>query len=168
MKHLLLLSGFIGVFFQFYYVYHLPAHLATHFGTGGLPNGWMSREWNLILSVCVLFFNTLLFLFLPVLIRKLPTRYISFPRRDYWFSPDRKEETLNLMTPWLLAIGLLTNLFLMGVFHLVFLANIKYPPRLDESYFFWILGLYLLSTVIYLILLYRRFGRVPKKEGDIL
>ncbi|RMG02579.1 MAG: DUF1648 domain-containing protein [Nitrospirae bacterium] len=166
-KHLLLLSGALGVFLQFYYTYHLPPHVATHFGAGGLPNGWMSREGNLALSVCVFVFNTLFFFFLPAIVRKLPTRLISFPKRDYWFSPEKREETLHLTTPWIHAIGFITNLFLMGVFHLAFLANLEKPPKLDERSFFLMLGLYLLTVAIYTALIYRRFGKVPKKEGDI-
>src|SRR2546422_4219941 len=39
----------------------LPPRMITHFGTGGRPNGWMSREGALTFSLGLLFFVLILF-----------------------------------------------------------------------------------------------------------
>ncbi len=61
------------------------------------------------------------------MMNKIPLKYISFPKKDYWLSDERRNESIPVMESWLSFSGLLTNVFIIFVVHLVYEANISDP-----------------------------------------
>jgi uncharacterized membrane protein len=155
----LYISLLIGLLAQLFYFSVLPDVVANHFGSGGLANGWMSNTANLIFSIVILLANTLVFLSIETIFRKAPVKLISFPKKEFWLAPERKESSIGLMTSWMLFFGVVTNVFLIMVFHLVYSANQSSPPKLDEDSFFVVMILYIAIMVGWLIKLYKRFNR---------
>lgn len=149
---------------QLYYFSEYPDIVANHFGSGGMPNGWMSKMANLLTSMAIAIFNSAIFLSIPYILKNVPLKYISFPKRDYWLSPERKQSSIIVMSNWMMFFGLVTNIFLISVFHLVYVANQGSPPKLNENNIFILMSVYLVILVTWLIALFRKFN--IKETGD--
>lgn len=161
MKKLIILTTMAGLGLQCYYSLGMPAMVANHFGPGGLANGGMSNTANLLLSSAVLVLVAGLYLIMPFVLSKAPLELVAFPNRKYWLDPKRIRQTLPLIGDWLGCSGLLTIIFLLAIYHLVFLANQSLPPRLDQVRFLLVFKGYLLLMLLWLITLLIKFGRKP-------
>ncbi len=150
----------VGLVAQIYYFSNLPETVANHFGGGGMPNGWMSNKANLLVSSTAIIINSLLFLSISHILKKVPLRYISFPKREYWLAPERRDKSIELMSNWFFFIGLMTNIFLIATFHMVYMANLITPPKLNEGLFINSLIIYFIIVIIWLILLFKRFNKI--------
>lgn len=159
MRLLVILLTVLGCIAQAYYWQAYPDVIASHFAAGGHANGWMTREINLVFSVGMLVMMCLLFIYIPVLLNRTPVRLISFPNRDYWFSAERKQQTLSRIAIWFYFYGALVIGFLVLVFHLVYLANQSSPPRLNEQLFIPVFSGFMLVTFVWVLALYRRFRK---------
>ena len=127
------LTFLAGVAAQFFYLSASPEEMAIHFTHGGYPDGWASSQTNAVISILVLAINSLIFLSVPFIFKHVPEKYISFPKKEFWLAAERKEQSIKIASNWIAVMGLATNAFLLLVFHLVYLANLKHPPRLDEE-----------------------------------
>ncbi len=163
MKNLVILLTVVGCIAQVYYWQTYPDVIASHFAAGGHANGWMTRELNMVFSVVMLLLMCLLFIFIPTLLNRVPTRLISFPNRDYWFAPDRKQQTLVQIASWFHFYGAMVVGFLVLVFHLVYLANQQSPPQLNEQLFIPVFSGFMIATFVWVLTLYRRF-RKPQRH----
>lgn len=161
MQRAIWLTLIVGLAAQVVYSQLLPEHVANHFGSGGVANGWMSNTANLLVGCAILLFNSAIFLAIPRILGNTPQRWISFPNKAYWLAPERRQQSLQLMSNWVGFSGLLTNMFMLVVFHLVFQANRLLPPHLDEAIFLLLLISYFVLIGIWLVLLFSRF-KVPK------
>jgi len=165
MKRWIYITLAIGVGAQVYYFSVLPETVANHFGNGGIPNASMSNKVNLLVCSMVIIFNSAVFLSISHILKNVPVRYISFPKREYWLAPERRDRSIDAMSNWVSFMGLLTNVFLIAIFHMVYVANQVSPARFDENLFMGLLIIYLLITAIWLVLLYRKFNKVQAESG---
>lgn len=62
----------------------LPDRVATHFGFGGEPNGWMSRQGTVTFMAGMGIGLPLFLLGVASLVRVLSASLINIPRREYW------------------------------------------------------------------------------------
>lgn len=137
----------------------LPQQMATHFDANGQPNGWMSRS-----SAAV--FQGVIGLILPLIIavsfwglRFMPTRVLNFPRRDFWFAPERRDETCNYLSRqgfWL--ASLLVGLQGLVWYQLIESNSISIP-HLSSLGFLAILGGFAVFIIIWVLRLFRHFGK---------
>jgi uncharacterized membrane protein len=137
----------------------LPQRMATHFDASGQPNGWMSRSSAVI-------FQGIIGLVLPLIItsvfctiRFVPTRLINVPQRDFWFAPERREETcayLSRQGLWL--ASLLLGLQCMVWYQLIE-SNSKNIPHLSSSGFLSTLGVFGVAMIVWVMKLFRHFGK---------
>lgn len=139
----------------------LPAQVAIHFGPGGRPDAWASREVNglLIFGVEALLFA--LFFFLPRLLERTPAGLINIPNRRYWLEGGRVEAARRRLTDLTDEYGAA----LFGLFFCVGLltldANLSEPVRLDQTLFLVLVGAFLLYTLLWGLRLLRSF-RLPR------
>lgn len=147
-----------GLLLQLYYFSENPGVVANHFGSGGMANGWMSNMANLVTGIVAIVFNSAIFLAIPYVFRNVPLKYISFPNKKYWLAPERKESSVIVMSNWIMFFGLVTNIFLISVFHLVYTANQGNPPRLNENHFLILMATYIVILVVWLTSLFRHFN----------
>ena len=158
-RNLLIVTGLLGIGLQIYYASHLPAVVASHFGVGGSPNGWMSNHANLLFGSGMIILISGIFLSVPLILRKAPVGLINFPKKSYWLAPARREATIPRIAAWLGCMGIATNLFLLVMNHLVYQANLTMPARLNEPAFLGLLAGYLVTVVAWLIALFVKFNR---------
>jgi len=138
----------------------LPERIATHFGIGGQPNGWMSRSGYVAF---ISSFGVGLPLFLVVvfvLCRFLPVWTVNIPHREYWLSPERRSQTYD----YLLAHGfwLACSLvgFVGGMHYLTIQANHNVPVHLPGNLLFAMLAIFLSVVGSFVFGLVRHF-RIP-------
>lgn len=151
-------SGAVGVLLVSYHWQRLPEKEASHFNTSGAVDGWMSRDANFLLSAGLLIGLTAMFYFLGIMMQRLPQRWINLPNKDYWFATDREQETRLHLANWSWTFGALLNLFLLFIFHQVFLANRSNPVAMDNTVMFAGLAVYLMVSLGSVVVLLVRFG----------
>ncbi len=139
----------------------LPARLASHFGPGGAPNGWMPAGAYAVTMGALNVLVFLLMLAAPRLTTALPARWVNLPHKDYWLDPARRAQTRALLEPflWSLGIALLSLFLVMNA--LVVEANRAEPVRLNERWFLAALGAFLAFTLGWTIRFHRAFRRPP-------
>lgn len=134
-------------------------HIASHFDGAGRANDYMSGgNYRLFM----LFFASVFPLIMVVLISGVPRVFpgiTNIPNRDYWFSPERRTETLLFLEKHALAFGCMMVLFICGVHWLVMLANNRNPPQLANGPFLTMLAVFMVTVFIWLALLMRRFRK---------
>lgn len=135
----------------------LPGTVAIHFGSGGIPDGWAPSGVNSILLVVLHSFLFCSFYFSPLLLAKLPAKWISLPNRDYWLAPERRPQAVALFSRYMWRFGAVLFLFMFWVGVLSLWANFSEPVRLNESAVFIGLGLFLAYTLYWVVALVRAF-----------
>jgi uncharacterized membrane protein len=110
----------------------LPERMASHFGPGGTPNGWMPRGAFINLNVGVVGFMILTFLLTARKMRTLDVSNVNLPNKDYWMAPERREETVEFLSSYFLLFGAATLLLLLDVFHQVFRYNLFLSHALEH------------------------------------
>lgn len=143
----------------------LPATVASHFGAGGMPNGWMSRDGLMATYLGLMAASAGMFWGVALLLGKLPAALINLPRKDYWLAEPRRESTLRALRDQMLVMGIVTSSLLVFVMSEVIIANLKPPPRLNDVLFLTVLGGYLLFVLGWCVMLITRFRRVPDEVG---
>ena len=129
---------------------HLPAQVASHFGTGGAPNGWMSRnDYRLVILAFAVG--------LPVavvggsmLLPRLEDTRINIPHRDYWLAPARRDATFRYLAAHAYWLGALLVVFIAGIHLLLLDANAAQPPRLAGQLLATLLVLFLAALAVWI------------------
>jgi hypothetical protein len=135
----------------------LPGVVASHFGPGSGPNGWMVRSdyliWMLILALVAPCLIVLLIAGLP----RIAPRLLNLPHRAYWLAEERRADTLATLLAFACWQGSLLTLFAAGL-HLVLLeANRVTPPRLSVGSLSTLLVLFVAAILAWTAALYARF-----------
>jgi uncharacterized membrane protein len=143
-----------------HFLARLPERVATHFDAAGRPNGWRPRAALGSFDVSFLLFVLAVVIGSALLIRVLPVSLINVPNRDHWFAPERRRQSHTRMLVHMLWFGCLIVGFLIGVNHLVFLANLD-PGRthLSGAGMVALLAAFLAALVFWVVRLYRLFPR---------
>jgi uncharacterized membrane protein len=142
----------------------LPPTVATHFGAGGVANGWMSRDGYTI-------FAMLLTLLLPLVVFAsvgwLPhrfERFVNLPHRDAWLGPAHRAATQAWLRAFGVGLALLMALLAIGLHAAILAAHARSPPRLDEPAFIAGLVVFVAVVVGAAIAMQMRFRRPPPRR----
>jgi uncharacterized membrane protein len=137
----------------------LPDRVATHFGPGGLANGWMSRDgyrtFMLALGTLVPIFVVLVSGFVP----RAAAQKSKIPNPDYWLAPERRAETYARMLSHACWLGCAMLVFFTGTHLLLLDANAAQPPRLPERPFIALVVGFVVVLVVWMFALRMRFRR---------
>lgn len=140
----------------------LPAVVASHFGPGGVANGFMGKgTYEVFMLVLVIGVPTLV-AFSTRLLRVMPPELINLPHRQYWLAPERRAATLESLSSLTLWFAMVLAVFLSYCHWLVVQAHATQPPELPEICFFAGLGFFSAFTLAWVFILFRRFGRPPR------
>lgn len=142
----LILLCSIFVVYLFYSVPLMPEKVATHFGGGGQPNGWMSRSEHLILMGALGLGLPLVSVFIALLTRYIPAGLVNVPNRQYWLSLERREQTSRYITRQMLWMASLEVAFFAGIQYTIVEANRLTPVQLPANKF-WPLFIGFLAAV---------------------
>lgn len=139
---------------------NLPPVVASHFDLSGTPNATMPRDQftNLFLAIMVL--TSGLMALLPTLIAKLPPQMINIPNRMYWLSPDRIDETKQILQAYLLIFASKLCCFMAVIFWLIVQAHLHNPPQLSTHHLMVATGVFVLMTIFWSLRLSARFKKV--------
>jgi uncharacterized membrane protein len=146
------------------YAESLPENMATHFGAGGIPNGYMHKDGFIVFYLGFMFFLPGLLMAISVLVEKLPISLINIPNKKYWMAASRREKTVGSLARGIRMLGVMTGLFLIAIDQLVINANMVKPPALDERGTWLFLSAYVFAIISFLLWIIIRF-RKPDKEA---
>ncbi len=140
----------------------LPPVVATHFGPGGVANGWMPREAYRTVAIALVLVLPLGSLGMSAFVTGDPSRISSLPYRDHWLAPRQLESTKQTVRTFGATIAILCALLAIGIHAAILSANRRSPPSLDEPVF--VAGVVafvaaVLAAVIALTLRFRNPGR---------
>ena len=143
---------------------NLPKRVASHFGPNGEADSWMPKTSFIGLHVGLQAACAALLVAIARFGSYLPDSLLNMPHKDYWLHPDRRHETLEYTEALLTCIAGLTAVFLAGVFHLVYQANVDGTNRLNTKWFLPLLLAYMVLMIWLIIRMFLRFrlGRVTK------
>ncbi|PTY03537.1 hypothetical protein DB346_06585 [Verrucomicrobia bacterium LW23] len=138
----------------------LPAVVPTKFAFDGSVTSTMSREWfagvygGSVLLLLVVFLGT------GLLIRNIPASAINMPNRGYWLAPERSDATRDWLAAWQTWFGVATMLFVIAMMHVVMMYQLRQIAHVN-TWFYPIIGLYVLAGLAYAALFARFFRPVP-------
>jgi uncharacterized membrane protein len=138
---------------------NLPGQMATHFDAHGQPNGWMPR------SVAITF-QAIVGMVLPLVIaaffgaiRLMPMRSINLPRRDYWFSPERRDATCAYLARQGLWLASLIVVLQAAVWYQILESNRASTKHFSLTSLFIVLSVFTIALIGWVIGLFRHFAR---------
>ena len=139
----------------------LPERVATHFGVGGEPNGWMTRaghvRFTLVAGVAIPAFVLGVF----ALVRYCGDAGLNIPHKAYWLAPERRQETIAFIQRqgvWFAAVMIV---FLAGLHRSIVAANVRSPVSLPPGEVGWVAGGLIASSLIWAACFFVRFSRKP-------
>ena len=137
---------------------HLPARLATHFGSNGQPNGWMSRSSLLLGSAALAYVFPLYTVALCWLVRLVPGA-VNLPHKEHWLAAENRQQTFDYLFSHSWWFACLAISFVIGMYLLLVRSNQQTPPHLSTSAVLAIAGGFLAGTAVWTVALVRRFHR---------
>ena len=143
----------------------LPDQVAIHFGAGGCPDSWASKEMNALVFLVLETPMFLLLWFGPSLPLGVPKRFVSLPNKEYWLKEENLPAFKQKMEHLMAQFGAAFFLFFFFIGLLTVEANLSQPVRLNEKAFAPIVVMFLAYTVVWTIGLFRAF-RVPDVGGS--
>lgn len=141
-----------------------PEQVAIHFGGGGVPDSWASREFNaaIFLVLEVPFF--LLFYFSHMMTRGVPSRFLNIPNKEYWLKEGNLGEFNLRFRRFMAEFGVAIFAFFFCISLLALRANLSDPVRLNERAFMVVFVAYLVYVMVWLVRLVRGL-KVPVSDG---
>ena len=117
-----------------YYYPLLPDRVASHFGASGQPDAWSGKETFVKIYLVVAAFMAVLFPGIGLMLRKAPASLINLPNKDYWLSPERSQETVDVLSRQFLWFGSGTLLLLLDIFHQSFKVHLGKAQALEHQF----------------------------------
>jgi len=142
-----------------YYYPLLPDRVASHFGASGRPDAWSSKDTFVQIYLCAVAFIAILFPGLGCMLRTVPVSLINLPNKDYWLSPERKQETVDVLSRQFLWSGSATLLLLLDIFHQSFNVHLGKAPALGHPAAS--IAAYVVFSVLWSVHLIATFMRRP-------
>jgi serine/threonine-protein kinase len=137
----------------------LPDRVATHFGPGGVADGWMTRDgYRLYMLAFAIGFVGFIVAMVGVLPRLFPAA-VNVPNRAYWLAPERRTASAAYLLAHACLLGVLLEAMIAGVHALLLEANAASPPRLATGAFLALLAAFLALVLVWIVALLRRFRR---------
>ncbi len=142
----------------------LPDQVAIHFGAGGTPDSWASKEFNaaIFLVLEVPFF--LLFYFAPVLTTGVSRSLLNLPNKDYWLKEENLAAFHRKFGSYMAEFGVAIFTFFFCISLLTLQANLSHPVLLNTEWFMVVFVLFMLYTLWWLVKLVRGL-RIPAGES---
>ena len=142
----------------------LPDQVAIHFGGGGRPDSWASREFNatIFLVLEVPFF--LLFYFASVLPLGVSKKFVNLPNKDYWLQGENHPLFQRKFGFYMAEFGVAIFVFFFCISLLALQANLSEPVLLNYKLFMIVFIVFMSYTLWWLVRIVRGF-QVPSSES---
>jgi len=153
---------FVGLVQANYQAAHLPRVIATHFGQGGMANGWQTKGVSFYTEAVLILLAASIAFGVPRLIEMLPVSLVNLQNKEYWFAPERRADTLAYFRAQFAWFACALLAFLLVVYELVFRANLVFPHQLNTAAFVTVLFTFLAFVVIWAVRLIIHFSKIPR------
>ena len=127
----------------------LPERVASHFGSSGAADSFMSREGYVTFMLVFVVGLPLVMTGAMTLVFRGATTSLNIPNRDYWLAPERRAGTVAFLTRHNLRFGICLAVFLSFVHMLVVQANLRQPPELSNNAIYVGLGVFLMTIALW-------------------
>jgi uncharacterized membrane protein len=158
-----LLAIFAALYFWSNYV-QLPGVVASHFNSRGLPNGWQSKTMFSAFFVGAIALASSVAFGVPRIISKMPLDLINLPNKGYWLAPERQAETLAFLDRSFAWFGCALLLVVTTAVNYAIGLNLP-KAQLDIPVFDYVVGGFLVFTIIWSIRLFSHFGTIPRDSS---
>jgi uncharacterized membrane protein len=145
-----------------YYASRLPEILGSHFAGNGAVNAWQSKAAFFSTELAVVILAAVVGFGVPRIIGAMPVSLINLPNKEFWLSPERREETLSYIRVWSAWFGCALLAFLLFVMELVFRANLHKPPQFDLGVFLPALLAFVAFDTIAILRLILHFSKIKR------
>jgi hypothetical protein len=135
----------------------LPETVAMHFGRGGKPDAWATREAHVFWMIVTDVITFVPFYWAPELLDRMPSRLISLPYKTYWLQEKNREQAKRMFARLMDEFGLVLFGFLFGITLMALDANRSTPVALNERLFFVLFAGFMGYTLVWVIRLVVRF-----------
>ena len=139
----------------------LPDQVAIHFGSGGRPDSWASKEFNATIFIVLEAPLFLLFYYAAVLPMGVSRKFLNLPNKDYWL----REENLALLQRkfghYMAEFGVAIFVFFFFIKLLDMQANLNDPVVLNSVWFMVVFITFMIYTLWWIVRLIQGF-QVPK------
>ncbi|MEO7339176.1 MAG: hypothetical protein ABIV63_21580 [Caldimonas sp.] len=161
-----MLKGFVfalgaGAIFVWWSSGPLPDIVASNFVADGVANGFMPRRRYVALMVALTVAVPSVLVSIGRLASHLPTEFVNHPNRQFRLAPERRAAILASLTSFGAWSGYGCLAFLCLLHWFVVQANLRHPPRLEQPPLVGAASLLLLGLFCGLLVVLRRFFRVP-------
>jgi uncharacterized membrane protein len=166
---ILSLSVFLGlcvlcVAHALYYYPQLPDTVASHFGMGGQPDDWSSKATILAVYLVLVAVLALMFLGFSFGLAHLPVSLLNVPHKEYWLSPERRQETYAFLSSYFLWFASATLLLVFDMMQQTFQVNLGKADALPHPLLS--LGLYIGFALLWCVGLFMRFLKRGAAQSD--
>jgi uncharacterized membrane protein len=162
-KKYLLLVMLIAIILQVYYYLTLPETVATHFNAAGEADNWGSRGVSALIQTIVTLFTGGVFLLIGIILPKFPDDSFNVSNREFWLHPSRRDESIQAMQAYIYQMGTSSTLFLIVIFHFVYLYN---SGSGFEPPIFTTMIIYFIVLGIQITQMFRRFNKAAMAKAQ--
>lgn len=164
MRNLLIIAFIANILLTLVSPIILPSEVAIHFGKGGVPNSWASKEVNALIFLAIELPLFILFISAHFLPLKLHPKFVSLPNKNYWLKKENQQKMKGKLASIMAEFGFVLFIFLFCTGLLTIEANLSDPIKLNERIFVPIFIAFMLYTAYWVVKIVRAF-KVPK-TGD--
>ena len=137
----------------------LPEQVATHFGSSGAANGFMSHNGYIVFMLAFSVVMPLVVVATTGLVPRIARSGRNVPHFDYWFAPARREASSARLLSHACLLGCWMLLFFGALHGLLLDANTTVPARLHETVFFALLAVFVVGLGVWMLVMRRMFAR---------
>lgn len=85
---------------------------------------------------------------------------VNISHRDYWFAPERKNQTFDYLFSMACKLGVLMVFFFVGLNVIIVVANNSSTVLMPKLPFFVVMALFLLGVFLWVIMLFLKFRKI--------
>jgi uncharacterized membrane protein len=141
-----------------------PAQMAAHFNVAGDPDRFVPKEeffWYQVQTMLIVFAVSLppqiIFLVLPV-------NFINMPNREYWFAPERRDQTRDQLSAFGAMMFGIILLAVQAAFEISAYANLITPIHFNAQLMLVIMVAAFI-TIVYMLFRLARSFRLPASNN---
>ena len=137
----------------------LPERVASHFGSSGAADSFMSRRGYVTFMLVFVVGLPLIMTGIMTLVFRSATTSLNIPHREYWLAPERRPATIAFLINHNMRFGACLAAFLSYMHWLVVQANLQQPPELSNSAIYTGLALFVITIMAWTAWLLRAFRK---------
>jgi uncharacterized membrane protein len=142
----------------------LPEVMASHFAADGTPNGWQPKQTFFLFTAIIIAITSFPTFFLTHRISKRPPEKLNLPHKEYWLSPEHREETWRFIGTFMAWFGCALLFVLLYAISQAINFNLPSIHRFDTQGTWYVLAGFILSVTLGLIYFVRHFYDVPSSS----